>query len=114
MRFSGVFDSATLANRRTTDYKLVPDDAFKLVEMNVNIANTGCNVTVQKNSLVAFEIGTKIHISWYGTSQPTIVPDTTVVLRSAGNCLKIAERYSIVTLIKVGTNEWYVVGNLTT
>ena len=99
-------------NRQTsTPYTLVLSDADKMVEMNVATAN---QVTVPLNSSVAFPIGTQIMVSQYGAGQTTIAPVSAgVTLRSVGGWLKIAAQYGIVTLAKVGTDEWYVYGALT-
>lgn len=111
MNVKGILDVGVLTNRRTASYTLAIDDSTKIVEMNVASSN---NLTVPPNSTVAFPIGTQVMVSWYGVGQPTIVAGSGVTLRSTGGALKIAERYSVVTLIKIATNEWYVVGNLTT
>ncbi len=111
MNLQGIFNVQILPNTRTASYTLVLDDATKLIEMNVATGNT---VTVPPNASVAYPIGTEILVSWYGVGQPTIVAGSGVTLRSTGGALKIAERYSVISLIKRATNEWYVVGNLTT
>jgi len=98
-------------NRQTASYTLVLSDAYKDIEMNVGSTN---NLTVPQNSSVAFPIGTRITVWQYGAGQTTIVPDTNVVLRSRGSALKIAGQYGVAFLQKVGTNEWYVTGDLTT
>ena len=111
MKLSGVFDLQVLTNPQTASYTPVLTDAYKLVEMNVATAN---NFTVPPNSSVAFKIGTIIDIAQYGAGQTTIVAGAGVTLRAPGAALKIAEQYSIVTIIKRATDEWYVTGNLTT
>jgi hypothetical protein len=64
------------------------------------------------NSTVAFPIGTEIQVLWYGTIQPNIAFAGGVTLNSNQGFLKIGNQYTGVTLVKVGTNEWYVIGNL--
>jgi len=96
-------------NRQTASYTLVLADASKIVEMNVAGAN---NLTVPLNSSVAFATGTEIQVLQYGAGQTTIVATSGVTLRSKSGQLKIANQYTGVTLVKVGTNEWYVIGNL--
>lgn len=78
--------------------------------MNVASANT---LTVPLNSIVTFPIGTEINVMQYGAGQTTFVPASGVTIRSNGGALKIAAQYSGATLIKVGTNEWYLIGNIT-
>lgn len=97
-------------NRQTASYTLVLADAGKIVEMNVASAN---NLTVPLNSSVAFPIGTEIQVLQYGAGQTTIVPFSVgVVLNSKSSQLKIGNRFTGVTLVKVGTDEWYVIGNV--
>jgi hypothetical protein len=96
-------------NRQTASYTLVLGDAGKIVEMNVATAN---NLTVPLNSSVAFPTGTEIVISQYGAGQTTIVATSGVTLRSKSGQLKIGSQYTAVSLVKVGTNEWYVWGNV--
>ena len=98
-------------NRQTsTPYVLALTDVDKMVEMNLGTAN---QVTVPLNSTVAFSIGTQIMVSQYGAGQTTIAGEVGVTLRSIGSWLKISAQYGVVSLVKVGTNEWYVFGSLT-
>ena len=97
------------ANRQAASYTLLLSDAGKLVEMNVGTAN---NLTVPLNSTAPFPLNTIINIVQYGVGQTTIVATGGVTLRSANNWLKINARYGAVTLVKIGTDEWYVFGNL--
>jgi len=101
----------TITNRQTASYTLVLTDADKLVEMNVATAN---NLTVPINSSVAFPIGTKIDLAQYGAGQTTVVATSGVTVRSAGGALKIVGQYSAATLVKIATDEWYLIGNITT
>lgn len=99
------------ANRQTSSYTLVLTDADKLVEMNVAGAN---DLTVPLNSSVAFPIGTQILLAQYGAGQTTVVATGGVTIRSAGSALKINKQYSGATLIKIATDEWYLLGDITT
>jgi hypothetical protein len=106
---NGLFRGTVTANRQTASYTLVLGDNGKLIEMNVGSAN---NLTVPLNSSVAFPIGTQIDVIQYGAGQTTIVATSGVTINSQSGYLKIGVRYSAVTLIKIGTNEWYCIGNL--
>lgn|SRR5690348_9533699 len=97
-------------NRQTASYTLVASDAEKLVEMNVAGAN---NLTVPPNSEVAFDIGTQILISQYGAGQTSIVAGSGVTIRSDSGNLNLSAQYVAATLVKIGTNEWYLFGSLT-
>ncbi len=96
-------------NRQTASYTLVLSDADKLVEMNVATAN---NLTIPLNSSVAFPTGTQILLAQYGAGQTTIVATSGVTVRSIGGKLKLNVQYSGATLIKIGTDEWYLFGDI--
>jgi hypothetical protein len=96
-------------NRQTASYTLVLADADKLVEMNVGSAN---NLTVPLNSSVAFPTGTQILLAQYGAGQTTVVATSGVTVRSNGGKLKLNVQYSGATLIKIGTDEWYLFGDI--
>ena len=107
---SGVLRETLTTNRQTASYTLALTDNGKLVEMNVATAN---NLTVPLNSSVAFPIGTKIDIAQYGAGQTTVVATSGVTVRSAGGALKLAVQYSGASLVKIGTDEWYLFGDIT-
>ena len=99
------------ANAQTASYTLALADAYGAVEMDVASAN---NLTVPPNSTVAFEIGTVIEIGQLGAGQTTIVAGSGVTIRSAGGKLKLTGQYSTASLRKRATDEWWLVGDITT
>ena len=103
--FAATLDIATA----TDNYTLVIHDAAKIVNMNKGSA---VNLTVPPESSVAFTIGSQVLVNNYGAGQVTIVAGSGVTLRSDGSKLKIASQYSAATLVKIGTDEWMVFGNL--
>ena len=98
-------------NKESASYTLVLTDAHHYVEMEVSSAN---DLTVPTNASVAFPIGTEIRITQLGTGQTTILGDTGVTIRTEGGKNKTVGQYSVATLFKRGTNEWYLFGDLTT
>jgi hypothetical protein len=102
-------DKLVVTNRQTASYTLVLSDADKLVEMNVGSAN---NLTIPLNSSVAFPTGTQILLAQYGAGQTTVVATSGVTVRSNGGKLKLNVQYSGATLIKIGTDEWYLFGDI--
>lgn len=98
-------------NTQTSQYTLVVGDNYKLIELNFSAGN---NIIIPTNAAQPFPIGTQIILSQYGAGQVTVVPDTGVTLRSSGGKTKTAAQYAMATLIKRGTNEWYLAGDLTT
>ncbi len=117
---SGGYDSKYLTgtelrqlelNKEGASYVLVLADANRLVEMENGSAN---NLTIPPNSSVAFPVGTIIYISQLGAGQTTVVAGSGVTLRAAGGKTKLSVQYSMGRLIKRGTDEWYLSGDITT
>lgn len=104
-------DKALTWNTQTASYTLVLTDAGKPVEINNASAN---DLTVPPNSSVPFPIGTQILGAQYGAGQTTIVAGSGVTIRSTGGKLKSAGQYSMWSLVKRGTDEWYLSGDITT
>lgn len=104
-----ITDSLVSTNRQNASYTLALTDTNKLVETDVATANT---VTIPVSTSINFSIGTKIDVVQYGAGQTTIVATVGVTIRSANNWLKINARYGAATLTKIGTDEWYLWGNL--
>ena len=107
---SGITSSTISFNRQTASYTLVLSDASLMVEMNVATAN---NLTIPLNSSVPFAIGQIIELTQYGAGQTTIVATSGVTINSYTGLTKLSGQYAAATLTKVGTNEWYLFGNLT-
>ena len=97
-------------NTQTVSYTLVLSDRNNIVEMNVASAN---NLTVPPNSLVAFPIGSRVDIAQYGAGQTTVVAGSGVTIRATPG-LKLAAQYAGATLYKRATDEWVLIGNLST
>ena len=106
--FVDVAVKTLLINTPTASYTLVLADAGKNVRMNVATANT---LTIPLNATVAFPIGTQLVFKQAGAGQTTLTPISGVTLNSASG-LKTRAQHSGGTLIKVGTNEWDVMGDL--
>lgn len=106
----GAYNGVT-ANRQTDSYTLVLGDLNKVIEMNKATANT---LTVPPNSSVAFAVGTVIEGGQYGAGQTTITPGAGVTIRSSGGKLKTAAQYATFSLRKIGTDEWWATGELST
>jgi hypothetical protein len=104
-------DKTTTFNIQTgTSYTLALTDAGKIIEMQ----NGGANIVyIPFNSSVAFPIGTEIQVLQFGAGQTTITPVSGVTTKSKSNQVKIGNQYTGVTLVKRGTNDWYIIGNLT-
>jgi hypothetical protein len=100
----------TISQKTTTPYVIALGDKNSLIEMNLAGANV---VNVPTNASTAFPIGTVINIVQYGAGKTQVVastPGTTSVRATPGNYLR--DRYATAALIKRGTDEWYLIGDL--
>jgi hypothetical protein len=75
-------------------------------------AGGAVSVTIPTNAAVAFPIGTQIWFVQGATGVPTFTADTGVTLRTRSSVRQPFARYSEVKLTKVGTDEWYLTGDL--
>jgi len=91
-----------------TGYTLVLSDAGKMVTLTNASAIT---LTIPTHASVAFPIGTRIDIGQGGAGQVT-VGGAGVTIRSVGSRLKLVGQYSGATLWKKGTNEWWLIGEI--
>lgn len=107
---SAELDNLTLNAQTGTTYTLVLTDAHKLVTLS-NASAITC--TVPPNSSVAFETGDQVNLLQLGAGQVTIAAGSGVTIRSEGSKLKLKGQYAMATLVKIGSDEWVAVGNLT-
>lgn len=103
----------TLAtNARTASYVLTLSDQSKLIEIN---SSSSATLTVPLDSDVNFPVGTYIVVLQTGTGQIILDPALSLgpfVTINATPGLKLRARWSMVTLIKRGTNLWIASGDL--
>ena len=107
---SAEYDSLTLNAQTGTTYTLVLADAHKLVTLS---NASGITLTVPPNSSVAFETGDQVNLLQLGAGQVTVAAGSGVTLRSEGSKVKLAGQYALATLVKIASDEWVLVGNLT-
>jgi len=94
-----------------TTYTLALTDNYGIVTLTNASSIT---LTVPPNSSVAFPVGANITIIALGAGQVTVKAGSGVTIRSAGSDLKLTEQYSTATLIKIATDTWLLVGDITT
>jgi len=102
-------DAAPTINAQTgTTYQ------FVLTDKKVTLNNASpVTVTVPANDTVAFPIGdTQIDVIQKGAGKVTFAAAGGVTINSQAGNLSIAAQYVGVTLVKEGTNTWYLLGNL--
>jgi hypothetical protein len=103
----------TLNAQTGTTYTFVlTDNRNKLITASNASAQT---YTIPLNSSVAFPTGSTINIIQIGAGQVTIQGTSGVTVASTGataTAPKLRVQYSAATLIKVGTDSWYVIGDI--
>ena len=95
-----------------TSYTLVLSDAGKLVTM----ANAGANtLTVPTNASVAFAVGTIVSVVQKGAGTTSVAGASGVTVNgvSAGSG-DMSTQWQAVSLMKIGTDEWIVSGDIGT
>jgi hypothetical protein len=92
----------------TASHILDITNASSYVTMDVATANT---LTVPPNADVAFTIGNQITVRQIGLGQTTIVEGSGVTIYTP-DTLVLRKQFSTVTLVKVGTNEWDLMGDV--
>ena len=93
-----------------TAKNLTLSDNKKFIVMDNVAAQT---ITIPENAAEAFPIGARIEFSRENaTGTVTFAVSGAAVLRSRDSLFSINAQYSSVTLIKVGINEWRLIGDL--
>jgi hypothetical protein len=98
-------------NTRTASYTLVLTDQSKIIEVNSSSATT---VTVPLDSEVNFPIGTYVVVMQTGTGQVSVdgkisIGGSVIINTTPG--LKLRAQWSMLSLIKRGTNLWVAAGD---
>lgn len=96
-------------NDQLSSYTLLVTDVSKLIRMNVSSSN---NLTIPTNTLAPIEVGEQLLVTQWGAGQTTILASSGVTIRSADAKVALRGQYSTAALIKVGTNEWLLSGDI--
>lgn len=91
-----------------TSYTFALGDDLKLTSFTSSSAITA---TVPTNASVPFTIGSRLDILQKGIGQVTIAPAVGATI-NAPTTLRSRDQYSIISVIKVDTNEWVATGDL--
>ena len=95
-----------------TTYTFVLTDKDDLVTASNASAQT---YTIPLNSSVAFPTGSLVNLIQIGAGQVTVVGAGGVTVASTGatsTTPKSRAQYSVITLIKAGTDSWYATGDI--
>ena len=104
----GTWDTAQTISVQADTYTLVLGDAGKLIRCT---KATAMSIIIPTNAAAAYSIGQRVDIMQYGAGQVTVSPDTGVTLRSTPTN-KLRATYSSASIIKIGTNEWVLAGDV--
>ena len=102
----------TLNAQTGTTYTFVLTDNGKLVTASNASAQT---YTIPPNSSVAYATGAQINVIAIGAGQVSFAAGAGVTIASTGatpTAPKLRVQYSSATLIKVATDTWYVIGDI--
>jgi hypothetical protein len=97
----------TINTVATTSYTLAQSDAYGLIN-----ATTGMTITVPPFSAAAFPTGSQVLIYRSAISTVAITAGSGVTINAPGGADEVAAQYSIATLLKLGTNEWVLGGDI--
>lgn len=107
---AGLNETIPMNAQTGTTYTLAVGDAGQLVTLSNASAIT---LTVPTNASVPFAIGTQITITQANSGQVTVAGAVGVTVNSADGDLKLRTQWSAATLIKINTNSWILIGDIT-
>jgi hypothetical protein len=106
---SGLNETIPLNAQTGTTYTLVATDAGDLVTLTNASAIA---LTVPTNATIPFATGTQITITRAGAGSVTVAGAVGVTVNSADGFLKLRSQWSSATLIKIATNSWILIGDI--
>jgi hypothetical protein len=104
----GTWDTVQPIEVKSDTYTLVLGDAGKLIRCT---KGTAMSIIIPTNAAEAYSVGQRVDIMQYGAGQVTVSGDTGVTLRSTPTN-KLRATYSSASIIKIGTDEWVLAGDL--
>lgn len=104
-----VTDTLLVTTSSATNYTPTIADNNKLIQFTNSSA---ISITIPTNATVSYPIGANINFVQNGTGQITVAGDTGVTVNASFG-LKSRAQYSLMTVIKVATNTWLLVGDTT-
>lgn len=75
-------------------------------------SGSATTLTVPTNATSPIPVGSAFNFVRAGAGTFTVAAAGGVTVNSAGGLLAIAAQFGVITLVKVGTNEWDLTGNL--
>jgi hypothetical protein len=104
----GAWSTAQTISTKSANYTLDTADAGYLLKCT---SGSSTQILIPTNAAEAFSIGQRVDILQHGAGQVTVAPDTGVTLRATPTG-KLRAQYSTASVVKIGTDEWLLVGDL--
>lgn len=104
----GDWSTAQVVVTESSSFTVELLDAGKILKCDSGAAMTA---TIPTEATAAFQDGQKIDFIQYGAGQLTVVGAVGVTVRATPTN-KLRARYSVASAVKIGTNEWVLVGDL--
>ena len=106
LEFAYPSDLSLVTYSATTSFSLTDSGTFILASHA-----SGMTLQCPTNATVPFLLGTQINVVQWNTGQVTINGSAGVTMLSASNYFKTRVRYSVLTVVKVATDTWLVLGD---
>lgn len=94
----------------TNIYSLISEDANVILVLNNSTKNITVAINTEGNYNVP--IGTQLVVIQTGTGSVTFTPVAGVILTSSANARKIFGQHSAAVLLKIGSNSWFLGGDI--
>jgi hypothetical protein len=107
---AGLNETIPLNNQTGTTYTLSVNDAGQLITLT-NASPIA--LTVPTNATVPFANGTQITITQSGAGKVTVAGAAGVTVNAPEGYLSLRAQWSSATLIKLNTNSWVLIGDIT-
>jgi hypothetical protein len=104
----GAWSTAQTISTKSANYTLDTADAGYLLKCT---SGSSTQILIPTNAAEAFSIGQRVDVLQHGAGQVTVAPDTGVTLRATPTA-KLRAQYSTASVVKIGTDEWLLVGDL--
>jgi cell division septation protein DedD len=99
----------TTIEEKASSFTLSLADAGKMLALNTS---SGMNLTIPSNSSVDIPVGYQFNLLELGMGKTTFVAGSGVLVNSKNSQMFIDTRYGKATLLKTGTNEWVLFGDI--
>lgn len=109
---NAAINAPTLNEQTASAYTLVLADAGKIVLLSGSVEQT---VTVPAEATASFANGTTVGVFANGNASVNIDSASAVTLNStvgAGSAVALNDQYAAAQLVKVGSDEWIIVGGI--